>query len=257
MLNLEIDFLNHDFVHGTAFKPILELWDNDFIYLENGQHKRVIPINKLISLAKPGLVIKCTDKIFEPLEEALDFRRYISNRRLKLGRYSIYELMQVDLDYFNKHLILVEQASIVIDDYQDYIHNKEILRGIWFKLNDLFKSPIKYEFEGYVRELLKQILLDTPKFKYAYPCKYNPDKYYMYNSELYRLSHELYSSFAQYFVYEKPEEKVRGVSFWGEILRQFDEDRKKKTIIKNKWISYEEFEKAIRVDLDDYIKIFT
>jgi hypothetical protein len=250
MLKVEIELLTHG-----KYKPLHDAWGGDYASSEDGRRVRAIDLRKVIELISPDESIRLTDRIFKPLAEALKFRYHLSNRRLKKGKYSIFELLKIDSSYFASHSDLIVRASELLSSSEINPSTVGSRYQIWEEIGILFKnSKKKYIFEELLASTLRQILLDEPKFGFGLPIKDLDQKTILFNEHLYAQSFDLYHSIKEELIYERISVSQRGNSFFGGWLAGYDNSKRRDKVIKQRLSSYQEFQVAIKDDLESYFR---
>lgn len=255
MLKVQIEFLDYE-----KYKPLFESWEGDYEKQEDGRNRRALSLQKIVQIVEPLTAIKLSDKIFKPKNEALLLRNHLRNRRLRKGKYSIYDLLKYDTNYFSQYRKLINQSSELLSLIEMNHRPQDSLLGIWKKVESLAEeSPKKYKFEERLSSVLGQILRDEPEFGFALsfketwePGAINP---ILFNEHLYNESLNLYNEIKEEFIYEKLPIVKRSKGFIGGCLEGFDSHKKRKQEIKNSCISADEFQVAIREDLAEFFRI--
>jgi hypothetical protein len=252
MLKLQIEWLNY-----KKYKPLFDAWEDEYVDSEDGRRFRAISLKKVIEIMDVGS-IGLSDKIFKPIEEVLMFRYYLSNRRLKKGKFSIFELLKIDSSYFSEHRKLIGRASELLSTLEKRPYSTIPTNEIWDEISILLTcSNKKYKFEDALTSTLKQILLDEPKFGMGLPFKdpWDPcEKTILFNEHLYTQSRKLYHSLKEEFVYEKITTINRSNSFIGGWMAANDSAKRREQEINNRYISHQEFDVAVKDDLENYYK---
>lgn len=252
MLKVTIEFLSYE-----KHKPLFESWEGDYEIQEDGRRFRALSLEKIVQIVQPLVAIWLSDKIFQPKEEVLTFRNHLRNRRLRKGKYSIYELLNYDATYFSKYRQLINESSELLSLIEKNERPPDSLLEIWREVEKLAQeSPKKYKLEERLSSVLRQILLDEPKVALGWtelwePHAINP---VFFNEYLYRESRNLYNDFKDEFIYEKLPIVKRSNSFIGGWLEASDDDKRRKRLLKNEGISYTEFQVAVKEDLVEFFK---
>lgn len=288
MLKVNIEFLTDD-----KHRALWDAWDEDYIYSEGGRRRRrrALLLKKAIELVDPKTAIELSDKA-EPIKERLALRYYLTNRRLKKGKYSILELLNWDSNYFSPYYEIVSAVSDLLSIREKDPSNKNTLNYVGDELDNLIQKssakkrygpwPPKDRFEEQLGETLKWIvkepfafgspIVETPNYRdhpflMDYPTTLeepfeswrrrveaigNHDRR-EFNHRLYDESCDLLHLYREQFVYEKIAMPKRKDNFFGNWQKAGDHTKERQREIHNKYLSFQKFEVVMKEDLKSFL----